>query len=264
MKSISIGLIFFSLFSFSAFADSPPAYPKETPKADLRINAGWAVGFGPEYFGSSHIEFKHRPVLDLRYKDRLQIFGPKIRYSLYKSSDISFGPLLNYSFGRKESDSPMLQGLGDNTDHVEFGAFLHYKKKKFQIRIEGKSGFGDNAGETLTLGLVQGLYHSGKISWLIVLRTQLFSQQEMQRQFGITEQQSAMSVSKLSDYRPDSGISNSNLILLGEYKLKKNISLMLVGSFWQLMSDAKNSPLIKSDNGKDFQSLFGTALVYKF
>lgn len=264
MKSISIGLIFFSLFSFSALADSLPAHPMDKTKADLRINAGWAIGFGPEFFGSAQNEFKHRPMVDLRYKGRFQIFGPKMRYSLFKKSNFSIGPQVSYSFGRKESDNPMLEGLGDNANRLEFGAFLHYKKKDFEIRFEGKGGLGENIGETLMLTVVKGLYRSEDIALLMVLRSQWYSQSEMQRQFGVTQQQSAASIANLSAFRTASGISNGSLILLGEYKLKQNVSLLFIGAHWQLMSDAKNSPLIKSDFGKDFQSLFGTALVYKF
>ncbi len=264
MKNILIGFIVLSLFSVSALAENAPTYPKEQPIADLRINAGWAVGFGPDFFGSANLEFKHRPVIDIRYKDRLRIFGPKIGYSLFKDGSYTAGPLLNYSFGRKESDNPILMGLGDNGGHIELGVFASYKRGPSEFRIEGKSALGDNAGETLTLTIMQGLYSGDKISWLMVLRSQLFSQSKMQSEFGITEQQSAMSVANLSAYRPSGGISNSNLIVFGEYKLKQNVSLMVVGSFWQLMSDAKNSPLIKSDFGKDFQSLFATALIYKF
>ena len=264
MKLFLTGLIFFHVFSFSALADSDTTYPHAKPKADLRVNAGWAAGFGPEFFGGANLEFKHRPIFDLKYKGRLRIFGPKVIYALYKKEGFSVGPMAHYSFGRKESDNPMLKGLGDNGGRVELGAFLKYKRGPFEVRAEGKSGLGDNAGEALTLSIMQGLYRGEKISWLVVLSARFSSQEAMQRKFGITEQQSLASVANLPAFRPVSGMSNSNIILFGEYKLKDHLSLMLVGSFWQLMSDARNSPLVKSDFGSDFQSLFGTALIYKF
>lgn len=262
MKVFLFGLLVI-IKTLSASADEQVGNPQEK-KADFRVNAGWALGMGPEFFGSASMEFKHRPMLDLRYKDRFQIFGPKVRYALYKDASFSAGPLLNYSFGRKESDNVGLEGLGDNPNIIEAGMFLHYKKKHFELRLEGKSGLGKNSGETLTATMVQGLLKREKISMLLVLRARFQTQKAMQRQFGVTESQAAMSVSSLSPFKPSAGVSNSNIIVLGEYKLKKNLSLMFIGSLWKLMADAKNSPIIKSDFGHDFQSLFGTALIYKF
>lgn len=264
MKLFSLGLIFYSLVSIAALADSEPAYQQDKRNPDFRLNVGWAVGFGPEFFGSSSVEFKHRPIVDLRYKKRLRIFGPKINYSLFKGSGFSAGPVMHYSFGRKESDNPMLKGLGDNGGRVELGAFLSYKKGPFRVKLEGKSGLGGNAGETLTLSILQGLYRGERISWLVALRSQYFSQQAMQRKFGITDLQSQRSVANLAAFRPSAGLSNSSMLLFGDYKLKDNVSLIVVGSLWRLMADAKNSPLIKSDFGSQFQSLYGMALVYKF
>ena len=264
MKSLLMAFVVFSVSSFSALADSAPAYPDDKKQADLRINAGWAIGAGPEFFGSAKMEFKHRPMVDLRYKDRLRIFGPKLRYSLFNKSGFSVGPQMSYSFGRKESDNPMLSGLGDNANRLEIGAFVRYKKKDFEIHFEGKSGLGDNIGETLMLTVVKGLYRREDFALLTVFRSQWYSQSEMQRQFGITQQQSAASIANLSAFKPASGISNSSLILLGEYKLKKNISLMFIGAHWQLMSDARNSPIVMSDFGKKSQMLYGLAFMYKF
>ncbi len=171
---------------------------------------------------------------------------------------------MQYSFGRKESDNPMLKGLGDNGDKIELGAFLNYKKGPFELKLEGKSGLGDNAGETFTLSILQGLYRGERISWLMALRSQYFSQQAMQRKFGITEIQAQNSVSNLAAFRPSAGVSNSNMLLFGDYKLDDHISLIFVGSVWHLMSDATDSPLIKSDFGSEFQALYGMALIYKF
>lgn len=264
MKLFSLGLLFYSFTSIVALADGDPAYQQDKRNPDFRLNIGWAAGFGPDFFGSSRVEFKHRPIVDLRYKKRLRIFGPKLNYSLFKGSGFSAGPMLQYSFGRKESDNPLLEGLGNNGDKVELGAFLNYKKGPFRVKVEGKSGLGDNAGETLTLSILQGLYRGERMSWLMVLRSQYFSQQTMQRKFGITELQAQNSVSDLAAFRPSAGISNSNMLLFGDYKLDDHISLIFVSSVWRLMADAKNSPLIKSDFGNQFQALYGMALIYKF
>ena len=264
MKYISFALMIVYLISMSALADNAPAYPQEKKVDDFRLNAGWAAGVGPEFFGSSGVEFKHRPMIDFRYKDRLQIFGPKMRYSLIRKSGFSFGPQMSYSFGRKESDNPMLEGLGDNANHLELGAFIHYKKKDFELRAEGKSGLGENIGKTVMFTMVKGLFRREKITVLMVLRSQYYSQVEMQRQFGITQQQSTASISNLSVFRPVASLSNGSIIMLGEYKFREKASLMFVGAYWQLFSDAKNSPIVKSDFGNDRQLLSGVALVYKF
>lgn len=264
MKLFSLGIIFFYFTSISASADDETSYLQDKRNPDFKLNVGWAAGFGPEFFGSAKMEFKHRPMVDLRYKGRLRIFGPKLRYSLYKKSAFSMGPQLSYSFGRKESDNPMLEGLGDNANRLELGAFLHYKKKDFEVHFEGKSGLGENIGETLMLTIVKGLYRREDFALLMVFRSQWYSQSEMQRQFGITQQQSAASIANLSAFKPASGVSNSSLIMLGEYKLKKNTSLMFIGAHWQIMSDARSSPIVMSDFGKESQMLYGLALVKKF
>lgn len=264
MKLLSLGLIFFSFISISALAEGEPPYLQDKRNPDFKLNVGWAAGLGPDFFGSSNVEFKHRPIVDLRYKKRLRIFGPKLNYSLIKQSGFSAGPMMQYAFGRKESDNPLLKGLGDNANTIELGAFLKYKKGPFEVKLEGKSGLGDNAGETLTLSILQGLYRSERMSWLMVFRSQYFSQAAMQRKFGITETQAQNSVSNLAAFRPSAGISNGNILLFGDYKLDDHISLIFVGSVWHLMADAKNSPLIKSDFGSQFQGLYGMALIYKF
>ena len=185
-------------------------------------------------------------------------------FKFIKGSEFSAGPMMQYSFGRKESDNPMLKGLGNNGDKIELGVFLKYKKGPFEFKLEGKSGLGDNAGETFTASILQGLYRGERISWLMALRSQYFSQAAMQRKFGITELQAQNSVSNLAAFKPNAGISNSNILLFGDYKVDDNISLIFVGSVWRLMSDAKNSPIVKSDFGSQFQALYGMALIYKF
>lgn len=116
MKTVCISIVLL-MVSGHCFAQQPnPNY----------FSLG-AVGlYMPEYEGSDEMQLLGFPSIAFK-KDRWQFDAVNgLRYNFSSDGNYSYGPLVHYFFGREESDSAYLTGLGDIDYGLEMGAYLNY------------------------------------------------------------------------------------------------------------------------------------------
>ena len=106
---------------------------------NIRIGLGPVVT--PAYEGSNDYKVRAAPLISLRYSDIVQVDNNNIRVnvlgsdSFFQSDDFKAGPLVRLDFGRDESDSIDLTGLGNVGTSVELGLFASYTVGPTRLRL---------------------------------------------------------------------------------------------------------------------------------
>ena len=112
---------------------------------DVRLGLG--PGVYPDFEGSRHSRVHAVPVVSLRYRDLIEVTNNEIKVTAFNklfapavNSDkpggsLRVGPLISINFGRDESDSPDLKGMGDIGTSFEVGAFVSYLLPNDRVRV---------------------------------------------------------------------------------------------------------------------------------
>jgi outer membrane protein len=112
-------------------------------------------GLGPAYdshFLGDNSRYVHlAPVVSLRYRNLISVDNNSVRVNVLghwgsvtgDDSPWSAGPVLRIDFGRSESDSPKLAGLGDIGTSVEPGVFVGYNWGPFRGRVRIRKDISD-------------------------------------------------------------------------------------------------------------------------
>jgi outer membrane scaffolding protein for murein synthesis (MipA/OmpV family) len=147
--------LLFLLFSASGLFAQPENIPDDfaevgTPPVTGSIGVG--VGYAPEFIGSDSYKAGFMPVIFLNYgpvflsSDK----GLGVRFDLFNGS-LEISPAVNYRFGRKESDSLLLAGMGDLDGVVTLGGTIAYKFEDFVLSVKTFQGVNESKGLTMDL-----------------------------------------------------------------------------------------------------------------
>ena len=218
MKSFKLFIVFIALFGLSILNPKTALsteYQEKPKQSDFKIGLGLGVGYRPDYLGSNDYKFMPLPVLDVLWKNTVQL-STKDCLKLYVLEQDSFkmGTSLNYKFKRKESENKALKGLGDLGSSVEAGIFLQYQHNKIGFNFDarqdvsnGHQGFLSTAGINHTQ-----FYNNRKIIVNTSLSTTFADKTYMNNVFGINHTQANNSGYGL--YKPNAGIRDVSLGLV--------------------------------------------------
>ena len=224
-------------------------------------SVGAALISGRKYQGSDERSTALRPVVDFQWTNGWfagMVNG--IGYDFVNRADMNLGLRLTADFGRKQSLSSALNGMGDVPLRAEFGGFFN-------------TALGSDLTLSTSLRRGSGEDKRGMVLNLGVHHTRLFGQQwmlatgvsagwgngnYMQSYFGVTPQQSA--TSGYAIYSPGSGLKDVKANGLLTYLLSRQVALTAGVSLSSLQGDTKASPLVRSRNSTN--ALF--AASYRF
>jgi len=159
-----------------------------------RLRVGGALYIGPRYLGSDERRAAVLPVVDYRWGGGwFAGTGNGIGYDFSRSRDTRFGVRATVDFGRRESRSDALRGMGDINPHPEIG--VYYNQALVQgLTLTTSVRFG--AGGTGLLGDI-GLGWGTDLGSGVLLRVAalatLANGSYMQDFFGVTAEQAAAS-----------------------------------------------------------------------
>lgn len=233
---------------------------------DLRLGVGPALI--PKYEGDNNTRLIAAPVLSARYKDIIALDGTQVRVNLLDLRQspaphpLSAGPMMKLDFGRQESNSRDLRGLGDVGTSFEMGGFVNYNIGPGRLRATIRQDIADGhrgAIGTVDAGLI--VYRTTKLIVAAQTGVTWASGHYMQSYFGITPLQSARS--GLPIYHPGSGLKSWSITAGGEYQLIQQWSLGMKVDYSRLMNGAANSPLV-TQRGSPNQFSAGTFVIYSF
>jgi outer membrane scaffolding protein for murein synthesis (MipA/OmpV family) len=245
---------------------------------DLRPSdtTDWRLGVGPtinpDFEGSKDYRIEPAPVISLRYRDVLKVDNNEVDFTAFDQvldlgdtvgrTRFSTGPVMNLDFGRHESDSKDLRGLGNIGMSVEFGGYVSFDFERASIEAEMSQDVANgHHGATLDLHGAIKLYKGEKLMVAPDLVVTWATARYMKSFFGITGTQSA--ASGLPTFRAGAGFKNASLSLLASYDIARHWSVLAHVGYTRLMGDAAASPLVRLRGAAD-QLTAGTFVVYVF
>ncbi|MBT4740132.1 MAG: MipA/OmpV family protein [Rhodospirillaceae bacterium] len=232
------------------------------------IRIGLGPVFTPAYEGSDDYEIKAAPLISFRYLDLVQVDNNQIRVnvfgsdSLFRSEHFKAGPILKLDFGRDETDSPDLLGLGDVGTSLELGVFASYTAGPARARIRAQQDvLSGHSGMRIVGDLGVAVYRSDRLAVTGNLSATWTDSSYMSAFFSVTAAQAV--TSGLTAFTATSGLKDISLAFGANYKVTESWAVVANAGYSKLLGDAKNSPIV-SVQGSSSQFVGGVFAVYSF
>jgi outer membrane protein len=233
---------------------------------NIRIGLGPVVT--PAYEGSNDYKVRAAPLISLRYRDIVQVDNNNIRVnalgrdSFFQSDNFKAGPLVRLDFGRDESDSIDLTGLGNVGTSVELGLFVSYTVGPTRLRLRAQQDVVRGHSGMLVIGdLGVAIYRSDRLAVSGTLITIWADGDYMDAYFSVTAAQSL--ASSLAVFDTTSSLKDVSLAFGANYAVSDRWALVANAGYSKLLSDAKNSPIVAVQGSSD-QFVAGIFAVYSF
>ena len=244
------------------------------PEGVTNVRLGLGPGLYSEYEGSSRYSVHPVPVVSLRYKNLIEVDNNEIKLTALSKifqgganmgggNSLKFGPLVSINFGRDESDSVDLRGMGNVSTSFELGGFVSYtlaNTTRFRVRARQDVAGGHN-GFTVQLDAAQTFVKDGRFALSGFVSSMFASVNYMKSFFGVNGLQAARS--GLPFYHPGSGFKDVTIGTNGSYAFNAQWSVVANASYERLLGDAANSPLV-AIRGDANQFSISSFLVYTF
>lgn len=214
--------------------------PKYEGSSEYRV-LGFPVVI-PKYYGNDY-DPNERSRFTFRDVD-------DIRYALIRYGNLDVGPLGGYTFGRDESDSSRLRGLGDVDGGLILGGFAAYHFDPFYVDAAiGSQVTGDADGAyTVKFGVGADFKVTPRLTLSPYLGTTYASASYMENYFSVTPAQSLRSRAGLSAFDADAGFKDVSFNFGVDYRLTKRWSASTTLGYSRLLGDAADSPVTADPN----------------
>ncbi len=244
------------------------------PEGVTNVRIGLGPGVYSDYEGSSRYKVRPVPVISLRYRNLIEVDNNEIKLTALSKvfqgganmgggNSLRFGPLVSVNFGRDESDSVDLRGMGDVSTSIELGGFVSYtlnNKTRFRVRARQDVAGGHN-GFTVQLDASQTFIRDGRFALSGFVSSMFGSVNYMKSFFGVSPAQALLS--GMPAFRPKSSFKDVTVGTNGSYAFNAQWSLVANASYERLLGDAAKSPLVAIRGSKD-QFSVSTFVVYTF
>jgi outer membrane protein len=234
--------------------------------SDLRLGVGTALV--PKFEGDNSHTIAVVPVLSGRYKDLILLDGSQVRINLLDLHDspgphpFSAGPMMRLDFGRHESDSPDLKGLGDVGASFEMGGFAQYTFGPARVRTTLRQDVANgHKGLVATFDAGMILYRDTKLRVAAQTGLTWANARNMRSFYGVTPVQSANS--GLPVYTPGGGLKSWGVTVGAEYEFIQQWNVGVKIDYSRELGPVADSPLVRL-RGTPNQFSGGTFVYYSF
>jgi len=245
---------------------------------DWEFEVGGGVGYGSKYEGSDETEVMFLPVLGITWNDTVYLTTEDgLGAVVYDDNDFTVNVSLNYEWGRDESDSSDLKGLGDVDGAPTANLTLEYEVGPVTPFVGLTRHLGGTDSLEVSFGVetmipVSVLMGQGSASGvaesddedadgpaiLAGISATWADDKYMKSYFGINSRQSSRS--GLSRYTAKSGLKSVDVELGFLYPVGESWTIQTMIEYVRLIGDAADSPI-----SRDNSVLFGgVAVSYKF
>ena len=252
----------------SAQAQSTPAQAQATttmPGANAGVTSPYSLTVGaavarlPTYEGSDRFETRALPVIAYRSGRFFAGTLSGVGYNLSNLANVEFGPVLNYRFGRDESDDVRLRGLGNIDVGVDVGAFVRWNAQPLSLSATLEQGVGGNVtGTTVRLNAAYALSINRSNSLRFDALVDWADTEVMQGFYGISAPQAARSGLPL--YTASSGVRRYGVGAVWAHNITPQWMSTVRLGVYRLGSEAVDSPLTLRRN----VGLVSAGLSYRF
>jgi outer membrane scaffolding protein for murein synthesis (MipA/OmpV family) len=228
-----------------------PDHAREGGKVSLSVSAK------ADYSGSDAPRASVMPAVEYQWANGWFAGTHRgVGYSFSKDPALQYGLGLGVDFGRKESATGALAGMGSIDAKVEYGAFLNYAPDRhWRLSSVLRYGSGDTGeGATANFGANYAMDIAPQWRLDLGVATTWANSQSMQSYFGVSATQSQTSGHAV--YAPAAGLRDVSSSLNLSYQVTPEISVSGGLKASSLVGDARNSPIVTSP-----QSVSGSLTV---
>ncbi len=244
------------------------------PPDVTNVRLGLGPVIAPDYEGSDDYNIDPVPAVSLRYGNFLEVDNNEVKVTAFNrlfntstnmggGSSLRAGPLIRLDFGRDETDSPDLRGMGDVDMALELGAFVSYQwQGGTRVRLRARHDVIKGHGGMLAIAdVIQPFIRSARFTLGGIVQATWASGPYMRSYFGVTAAQAAASGYPV--YRPTSGLKDINAGLNASYRIADRWSVVTNVNYKRLMGDAADSPIVRIA-GSPNQMNYSAFVVYSF
>lgn len=232
-----------------AHAQSFDSVRLDGPDGEGHGRVGVAAIASHRYLGSDERRYLLLPTVEYRWANGwFAGVGNGIGYRFGSSPQLQYGVRLAADFGRKESRSEVLRGLGDIPRRPQAGVFLNWHPSRelgFSSSLRYGSGE-DRDGLVADFGVQTGTQLAPRWRLGLGLGATWVNRAWMQSYFGITPEQSARSGYAVSTV--DGGVRDVKLSTSLIHFINRDWAATLVVSATSLQGDAKDSVIVRERN----------------
>lgn len=253
MQSVSVkglvGALCCVVVASAAHAQSFDAVRLEGPDGQSQGRVGLAAIVGHRYLGSDERRYLVLPTVDYRWANGwFAGVGNGIGYRFTSGPDLQYGVRLTGDFGRKESRSPVLSGLGDIPARPQIGTFLNWHATRditFTSSLRYGSGE-ERDGLVVDLGAHTGMQLAPRWRLGVGVGATWVNRAWMQSYFGITPEQSARSGYAVSTV--GAGVREVKASSSLTYFISREWAASFIVSGTALQGDARESVIVREKN----------------
>ena len=216
------------------------------PSGDGAGTAGVAAVLGYRYMGSDERRTSVLPALEYRWKNGWFIGTTNgVGYKFSSDPSLQYGVRLTADFGRSESRSTVLVGMGDIKARPEIGGFFNFfLSRDFNLTSSLRYGSGnDRRGAQLDLGAAYSVQLAPQWRTTVGVSTTLVNGAYMQSHFGVTPAQALTSQNPA--YEAGTGVRDLRVSASVTHFINTEWSLTGGLSASSLQGDAKDSPIVR-------------------
>lgn len=209
-------------------------------------NLAVALISAPEYMGSDERRFLVFPGLDYQWANGwFAGTSNGIGYNFATTPDFKYGLRLTADFGRRESRSDALKGMGNVDARPEVGGFFnYYPTREIFLTSSWRYGAGDDS-DGVVVDLGAGYTTAFAPEWRIGagVALSLVNDRYMQSFFGVSSEQSVRS--GYAVFKPEGGVRDLRANLVLTHLFNPRTAISVGATFSSLQGDAADSPLTR-------------------
>jgi len=268
-SSVSAGIVMLLALAASrpAFAQSSD-FVFEVPGVRNFVAGG--VGWVPDYVGSNDYVFGAAPSGVIRFGDSeryARLVVTDLNINILDNATWSFGPAINYRFGRSDVDDKAVDDMSDIDGTVEVGVFGGWKwvgqddpRQRFSVGTEILYDVGGGHDGYLISGSVKYFQPVLRPLTLSIGAAVTYGSGDyMDTYFGVSAGDAAKS--GLSQFKAGSGLRDIRIPLMAIFSFSPNWHMAGGVIYSRLLNDAADSPVVDDRGSKD-QFFAGVGIAY--
>jgi outer membrane protein len=240
----------------------------EVPGVDNFVAA--AIGWVPDYLGSDDYMIGGAPAGIIKFGDTeryVRLVVTDINVNLIDSKSWSFGPAINWRFGRSNVDDNVVDRMKDIDGTVEMGAFGGWRwidegdpRQRFSVGTEALFDVGsEHDGYTISASVRYFQPVARPLTLSIGASLTYGNGDYMDTYFGVSGADAARS--GLSPFKAGSGLRDVRVPLMAIFSFSQNWHVSGGVIYSRLLGDAADSPVVDDRGSKD-QFFTGVGIAY--
>jgi len=254
--ALAVAAVLATLLPLAVRADDSAALPEWMLSAGIPLLAHgddpiptWSVTalvsteMLPRYSGSSSLQLRAYPLIDIRYKDVAFASAVEgIGVNLLHSHNVRAGFAFNYDSGRSPSDAPQLRGTDRLRPAPDAKAFVDYVLFPVVLRADIRHTLGGTPGWIADTASYVPVFYSDQLVIFCGVSLTWADRRSMNAHYGIDAAASA--ASGLPVYQASAGLRSGSIGTDLTWTLNEHWLLNVTASAQRLGAQASHSPLV--------------------